>query len=259
MNGVLPDASMPWVTLQLNGLSYRYTMTKDPNSDAVVWVRNKDTIGGGYVFEEKDDWSGAPGGVIQKYYRFPYSDSTRWGDGSVSVDGQGEVSDVTLTYNYRMDVDEELMLCTTTPLADPTCPGFSAALQDLLNRVEVSPDDPFYDEWVQANLSLNDQVEEDKQEQSEEPEERLSNFEKDLGGDNTIEQLSNQDQNAIIEQIGQAPKIEPYYILEIPGGQYNDVLVLSDPGIVDNRRALRNLASDNKHKTMVRSQYDREQ
>lgn len=259
MNGVLPDASMPWVTLQLNGLSYRYTMEKDPNSDAVVWVRNKDTIDGGYVFEEKDDWSGAPGGVIQKYYRFPYSDSTRWGDGSISVDGQGEVSDVTLTYNYRMDVDEELMMCTTTPLADPTCPGFAAALQDLLNRVEVSPDDPFYDEWVQANLSLNEQAEKEKQEQVEEPEEVQSNFEKELGGDNTIEQLSNQDQSKLIEQIGQAPKIEPYYILQIPGGQYDDVLVLSDPGIVDNRRALRNLASDNTHKTMVRSQYDREQ
>jgi len=259
MGTILPDASSPYVTLQIHGLTYRYKMVKDPESDAVVYVRNEDAIDGGYVFEQKDDWSGNPGGNIQKYFRFPYSDSTRWGKGSIDVEGDGVVEDPSVTYNYKMEVDELLMRCSLSPLSDPSCPGFQDALLDYLNNMgDLSPDDPFYNEWVQANMSLNDKEDEQEQEeQTKEPEEKLSNFEKKLGGENSISDLVDlEKQNRMLAALAQIPKIESYYILDIPGGEYNDAVVLEDTILPDNPRAMRNLASDANHRKMVRSQYD---
>lgn len=257
MDGVLPDASQPWITIQVQGLAYRYTINKDPTTTGIVHVRNEDPVNGGYVFEESDNWSGTPGGTAQRYFRFPYIDSTRWGDGSISVEGDGQLSDVVVTYNYKMDVDETLMLCAVTPLSDPSCPGFREALAEFLkNMPKPDENDPFYNEWVQANLSMNDEAEEEEEQQVEEPEEDESNFEKQMGGENTVDQLAG-NQAALLAQLAQLPKIEPYYNVTIPGGVYEDTLKLEDTNIPDNRRALRNLASDNTHKEMVRSQYDR--
>ena len=82
-------------------------------------------------------------------------------------------------------------------------------------------------------------------------------MERQLGAENTLEAIVNTSaQNTILEALAQVPKIEPYYIITIPGGEYQDKLKLEDKTIPDNRRALRNLASDANHKKMVRSQYD---
>jgi hypothetical protein len=155
-------------------------------------------------------------------------------------------------------VDNEGMLCYNNPLYDPSCPGFQQALLDYLNSMEkLSPDDPFYDEWIQANLSLNDEGKQEESEQAEEPEEELSNFEKELGGENSIDDLVNGDEQArILATLSQNIKIESYYVLNIPGGEYKDAVVLEDTIIPDNPRAMRNLASDANHRKMVRSQYD---
>lgn len=261
MGTILPDASSPYVTLQIHGVTYKYKMVKDPITDAIVYVRNEDAIDGGYIFEEKDDWSGNPGGNIQKYFRFPYIDSNRWGQGSIDVEGDGQVEDPHVVYNYKMDIDDMLMKCTSSPLSDPSCPGFEQALLDYLNGLEdLTPDDPFYDEWVQANMSLNNEEgEQEQQEQVEESEEKLSNFEKDLGGENSISDLVNAaEQQRILAALAQTPKIESYYIIKIPGGEYKDAMILEDTTLPDNPRAMRNLASDETHRSIVRSQYDRE-
>lgn len=261
MGTIMPDGSLPYVKLEIHGLTYRYKMVKDPNTDSIVYIRNKDTLEQGYVFEEKDDWSKTPGGNIQKYFRFPYIDANRFGDGSITVEGDGSVEDAHVVYNYKMEVDEQLMLCGATPLADPSCPGFQQALLDYLNSLDsLNPDDPFYDEWVQANLSVNDETDEPEDvKEAELPEEKLSNFEKELGGENTIDDLVNKTQERIFAALADIPKIESYYIIDIPGGEYKDTLTLKDTIIPDNPRAMRNLASDANHKKMVRSQYDREQ
>jgi hypothetical protein len=209
MYDVLPDATPPWITLEINGLTYRYTMNKDPNADAQVHVRNEDALNGGYVFEETDDWSQLPGGTIQKFYRFPYIDSTRWGDGEMVVEGDGTITDPLMVYNYKMDVNDQLMKCAATPLAEK---------------------------------------------QKEET------LEKRMGGKNSVEAMvDTKQQESILAALAAVPKIEPYYTVTIQGGEYEETLKLEDKEIPDNRRALSNLASDAKHKTMVRSQYDREQ
>lgn len=253
MDGVLPDASSPWVSLQIMGLAYRYRMVKDPETGVTVWVRNEDAIDGGYIFEEKDEWT-AEGGSIQKYFRFPYTDSIRWGKGSIDVEGDGTVEDAIVTYNYKMDIDEELMKCSTTPLSDPTCPGFTKALDDLLKSIdEMQPGDPFYDEWVQAQL--DQQAEEQEETEINEPEEKIYNFEKDIGNQGDIAILTGS-QESIMVELSQTPKIEPYYSVQIDGGIYEETIQLQGGTIIDNKRALRNLASDANHKKMVRSQYE---
>jgi len=260
MGTVLPDSTPAYITVQINGLAYRYTMEKDPNSDALVHVRNEDAIDGGYVFSNTDDWSGKNGATIQKYFRFPYTDSTRWGDGEVVVEGDGQVSNIAVTYNYKMDVDEDLMKCATTPLADPTCRGYADALAEYLRNLDTDPDidDPFYDEWVQASLEQEVEIKEEEIEESED-EEKEEDLETQMGGENSIDAMVDAgQQDMILAELAKVPTIEPYYQLQIKGGEYVDTLVLQDAEINDNRRALRNLANDTNHRSMVRSQYDRE-
>jgi hypothetical protein len=257
MDSILPDATPPWVTVQLNGMAYRYTMTKDPNADVQVHVRNEDTQGPGYIISETDDWGGQPGATIQKFIRFGYIDSTRVGDGEIAVDGPGTVTDPTVTYTYRMDVDDAMMKCSAGPLADPSCPGFQAALLNLLSSLDVSPDDPYYDEWVQAQLDIEADLEEDDvRKEDEKPDDEM---EARLGGKNTVDAMvDTQQQEALLVALADERKIESYYQVEIQGGEYQETVSLEDNVLPDNRRALRSLASDANHYTMVRSQYDRE-
>ena len=265
MGTVLPDSTPNYIELEVNGLAYRYTITKDPTTDSKVHIRNEHAVNDGYIFEHTDNWSGFPGGTIQKYFRFPYTYADQWGDGEIAVEGDGTISNATVTYNYKMEVNEQLMKCANTPLADPTCRGYAEALADYLQNMDVEPDinDPFYDEWVQAALAAEsddkrqEEVEEELTlEEETEEEERL---EVTLGGENSIEEMvDTSQQQTILAALAQVPKIEPYYSVTIPGGQYADTLVLKDNIIKDNRRALRNLSSDKNHRKMVRSQYDRE-
>lgn len=257
MGTILPNSSLPYVNLDINGLTYSYNIKKDPTTDSQVHVRNLDASGTGYIFEETDDWSQTPGGNIQKYFRLGYIDSKRWGDGEIVVEGDGVINNPTVTYNYRLSVDDFAMMCYTNPLYDPACPGFRDALLKLLQSTDLNPDDPFYDEWVQAQLERETELEETEFKEEKEQEEDL---EKQMGGKNSVEAMvDTKQQEAILAALAAVPKIESYYAVEIQGGQYQETIQLKDADIPDNRRALSNLASDAKHKTMVRSQYDREQ
>lgn len=256
MGQVLPDSTPPWITVQINGLTYRYTMNKDPNADAQVHVRNEDPIAGGYVFEETDNWNQLPGATIQKYFRLPYTDSTRWGTGEIVVEGDGQVTDPLVTYNYKMDINDQLMKCAASPLADPSCPGFSDALLAYLKTNQLTPDDPYYDEWVQAQLDQEVDLEEEVELKEEQEKE---NLEERLGSKNSIDAMVDpKQQEALLVALADVQKIESYYQVEIQGGTYEETLTLEDKEIPDNRRALRSLASDANHQKMIRSQYDRE-
>ena len=125
---------------------------------------------------------------------------------------------------------------------------------------EPTADDPFYDEWVQANLSLDEEVETKEEIEVEEPEEEEANFEKRMGAESSIDEMVNTtEQASILAALAQVPKIEPYYIITIPGGEYNDLLQFESTDIPDNPRAMRSFATDTKHQSMVRSQYNKEQ
>jgi len=255
---VLPDFSSPNVSLQVNGVTYYYVMSKDPAADATVYVRNEDAINGGYVFEEVDDWSGLPGNSILKNFRFDGIPGEQWGNGSITVDGDGTVSDASVIYLYRMDVDETNIICTN-PLADPNCPGFLDALYKYLEGLEyVDPEDEFYEYWLEMQEGRQIENENEKVEIVEDEEEDLEKSmqtDPDVGGfiDGFIQQ-------GLLQQLANDPLIQPYYEVDYPEVLvYEDTLQLEDTVLPDNNRALRQLASDAKHYSMVRSQYDREQ
>ena len=255
---VLPDFSSPNVSLQVNGVTYYYVMSKDPAADATVYVRNEDAINGGYVFEEVDDWSGLPGNSILKNFRFDGIPGEQWGNGSITVDGDGTVSDASVIYLYRMDVDETNIICTN-PLADPNCPGFLDALYIYLEGLEyVDPEDEFYEYWLEMQEGRQIENENEKVEIVEDEEEDLEKSmqtDPDVGGfiDGFIQQ-------GLLQQLANDPLIQPYYEVDYPEVLvYEDTLQLEDTSLPDNNRALRQLASDAKHYSMVRSQYDREQ
>jgi len=257
MTDVLPDYSAPHITVVVNGLIYQYTANKDPEADMLVHVYNEDAINGGYIFSETDNWSGVPGNTIRKVFTFPNINAEVWGPGGMTVEGDGSISDPSMVYTYRMDIGEAPIQCRI-PLADPSCPGFLEALLQYLKDnelLELSPDDPYYDEWVQAELEKEAELEEEDSKAEEKDEEQLEAQLSVRGGD--MEGLVDaSQQNAIMAELAAVPTFDSYYETTIPGGMYEDSLVLVDSELPDNRRAMRSLASDAAHRQMVRSQYE---
>ena len=99
MGSVLP--SIPG--LDINGLLYRYTTVKNPEDDMKVHIRNLNAEGDGYTFSETDDWSGVPGNTIVKSFPLANISTSKWGNGSITVEGEGSVSDAFVIYSYRVD------------------------------------------------------------------------------------------------------------------------------------------------------------
>ena len=257
MQDVLP----PQAGLVVNGMFYRYTTEKDPTSDMTVTIQNEHlTQPDTYVIQETDDWSGLPAGTIVKRVDLNNIPSEIIGQGSIVTTGEGEVKDPTVTYNFKFDK-------CYFPLNDPSCPGYLDALYDWLKEnglldAPPQPGDPYYDEWVQATLNRESQ----QQEEDEDDRERREEQEEDANKDESIEALNQgvtieglvdgQDQNAMINALAAVPNFDTYMTVTIPGGVYEDTVTLQGGEIQDNRRALSNLAQDNVHRDMVRSQYE---
>jgi len=257
MTDVLPDFSSPNVTLQVNGVTYFYVMTKDTVDDVKVYIRNEDTVNGGYIFEEVDDWSGLPSNSIQKNFRFTGIPGEQWGDGSMEVEGNGVISNPSMTYSYRMDVTEQDIICIT-PLSNPSCPGFLDALTKYLEGLDyVDPDDEFYEYWLELQEKKKSEVEESEVVQTNDTLENSLKTDPNVGG-----LIDNDFQDGILKQLSNEPLFITYYDTTYNQGliDYPDKHIIEDKmQMPDNNRALRQLASDAKHYSMVRSQYDREE
>lgn len=241
--------------LVINGVYFRYTTVKDPAADLLVTIRNKDNEAVGYIYSRTDDWSGVPGNTIVGYDPLPGIIGTRFGTGEIITEGNGEVTDATVRYNYKYDTCAE-------PLSDPRCPGFLDALykylldNGLLNQ-GLDINDPFYDQWVQSQLNREVDVTEQEEEiPQEEIDEEQSDMEQQLDATTSIAELGGGNQTEIMIQIGTVPQFDAYYTITIDGGFYPETNVLQDATLPDNRRALSNLANDAAHRSMVRSQYE---
>ena len=258
MGDILPDYSAPNITLQINGVIYQYTMNKNKEDDALVHVRNKNAEGDGYIFEKTDDWSGKYGATLRKFYTFPGTNAELWGDGEMVVEGDGSLTDTSLVYAYKMDIDQATISCIN-PLSSPECPGFLDALYKYLQEMgllEPSEDDPYYEQWLAAQAKAEEDEEESTPEEEKEKEE-LEDSLRASPSENKMIDVSQQ--QAMLDALAGLPKFEPYYQVSIEGGQYVETIQLQDATLPDNKRAMRSFANDAKHKSMVRSQYDREQ
>lgn len=252
MEDILP----PEAGLEVNGLIYRYTTEKDPGSDMQVHIQNEHAIEDGYIIRNTDDWSQLPGSTINNMVLFPGIPTELIGQGSMEVEGEGDIIDPSVQYSYKFDE------CYIV-LSNPECPGFAQALYDWLLENDLlgkEPEigDPFYDEWVQLSLKNEDDVEDEEEKvEVENEEEQSEDAISALNADVDIEGfVDGARQSAIMQSFATIPKFDGYYAANISGGVYEDVLTLEDNVIIDNQRALNNLSQDNVHRNMVRSQYE---
>ena len=246
MGTVLP--SVPG--LDVNGLIYRYTTNKITEDDMKVTIGNSNADGTGYTFRETDDWSGLPGNSITKKFLFNNIPSASWGDGSIEIEGEGTVESPLVAYSYRVDYCAD-------PQIDPSCSGYIKPLPPI---VEVDVYDALEDDVVVAALDQDPDFQYDEdgnlilKEPEEEGETRL-----EMGlmaAENALTILKTQGQSEMINQINLQTDINMYYNAQIGGGIYSDVNILTDDGISDNKKALRNnLAQQLLHEQMVQSQY----
>jgi len=255
MDSILP----PQAGLSINGLIYQYTITKDPTTDSWVTIQNENANGVGYILQHTDDWSQLPGGTISNFLTFGDIPTLAMGDGSISVTGDGTLSDVNIGYNFKFD-------SCVVPLSDPSCPGFKDALYQwlldngLLNS-NIDINDPYYDQYVQDILNTKADSSEEEIVSNEEPKEEKEDkdsLEAKLSvNDSNMKIAEAAKQNAILEAFRVTPtEFNAYLTASIQGGVYEDNVVLEDSTLPDNADVMRNLANSTLHQTMVRSQYE---
>jgi hypothetical protein len=240
--------------LMVNGVIYQYTTEKEVDADMKVHIQNENASEEGYIFRQTDDWSGLPGSTINRLVRLPNIPGEYFGDGSIDVEGEGAVSDPTVRYSYMLDP-------CFVPLTDPSCPGYLRALYDWLKENgllgdDVEFEDPLFNEFVQKVLNRETEDEEEDEVRQAEEKEEDEEIEK-LNAGASVEALADPAaQAAIMQALSMIPNFENYYAVSIQGGVYEETLVLEDKELPDNRNAMRNLAQDTLHRSMVRSQYE---
>ena len=247
MESVLPDIP----GLDVNGLIYRYTTVKNPEDNMKVHVRNLNAEGEGYTFSATDDWSGVPGNTIVKSYPLSNVASSKWGDGSITVEGQGSVTDPVVIYSYRIDE------CYNEQ-SNPACPGY-------VKPIPVIPVVEIYDVLEdEAAMGAIDEETDFKYDEDgnlilvEEEEDEETRLEMGLTASaNALTLFKTQGQSDIIMAINLQTNINMYYNANLNGGTYNETVGLVDAEISDNKKALRNnLAQQLLHEKMIDMQYN---
>lgn len=245
MGTVLPAES----GLQVNGVLYRYTTQKNAADAMVVHVQNVNALAPGYIFRESDDWTGLPGNTITKSVPVNNVPLQYWGDGSIEIEGQGAVTNASVTYTYRVDE-------CFNPQSSPTCDGYVSPVE----TVEVSLE--LYDTSEAIDIAMQEtdaDVYEDDEEQAEskEKDEPESNLEAGLAAaENALTMANTISQEMMLQSLNARTNIAMYYNASINGGVYNEKTTLVDSKIPDNKRGLRNgLAQQILHETMVEMQY----
>lgn len=240
--------------LMINGVIYRYTIDKEIDDNLKVHIQNENALEPGYIFRETDDWSDLPGNTINKGIPLNNIPMEYFGKGSIELEGDGQISDPSVIYSYIFDT-------CFIPLTDPSCPGYLEALYAWLKEngllpEDADPNDPFFDELVQAALNREQELEEDEEVKKEDEKEEDEEIEK-LNAGASLDALADAaQQNSIMQSLSMIPNFENYYDVKIQGGVYEETVVLEDKELPDNPSALRNLAQDTLHRSMVRSQYE---
>lgn len=245
-------AVLPSVTgLDINGLIYRYTTVKNTEDAMKVHVGNLNANGSGYTFRETDDWSGVPSNTITKSFSIGNSPATNWGNGSIEVEGTGQVTDAVVVYSYRIDECYD-------PQISSACPGYVKPVPVI---VEVDVYDALEDDTVADALDNDSSFKYDEDGNrivDDEEEEKETRLEMGLTASaNALTMMKTAGQSDIINQINLQTNIAMYYNSTINGGYYQDNNSLADANLPDNKKALRNnLAQQLLHEKMVQMQYN---
>ncbi len=235
--------------MDVSGDTYKYTPIKNKEDDYVVTLDN-DKVGGGYVFQDKQDWSQREGGIeVRRTIALPYTPLALFGDGRLKEEGTGSIEGADVRYIYRFDPCFD-------PQSDPSCPGYKKPPPPPLPDI---PDyDALQDESVaiaqaETDRKLLDDEQAEKEEDEEEDEESLEFMLADV--ENALTIANEIAQSIILQQLNNVTNLTNYYVSTIPDNYYPDAVALQGGTIVDNRRALRSLSQDARMNQMVEEQY----
>lgn len=251
MPGLLPAST----GLTVDGVIYQYTAVKNTRDAMVVNVQNANAIGSGYIFRSQDDWTGRPGNSITKVVPVDNIPAKYWGDGSIDVTGQGQVTNASVVYKYRYDT-------CYNPLSDPSCPGYAQAMLDSLALKAAEPIDPLSNQFVKDSLQSKPLPEdEDKKKDLTAKKEKEKKAEKEAIEKkvitNALVSVKDAQMAAKFEMLNNIPGFDAYSI-NISGGVYNDVIRYPEKVLPDSRRGRSlGLAQEKLHGAMVDSQYNK--
>ena len=246
MNGIGPSNQRG---MRINGVFYQYTPVKNTEDDMVVYVRNL-KVGGGYIFEESDDWSGLPGGIpITKGFIIDNLPIELWGDGSIDVEGTGSVVDANVVYSYKYNND------CLTPMSDPSCPGYTDAVLGMMGKIDDTVYDPMDDKNITDVLEEKADLEEDEEQDEDEDSDRLEKILSSV--DDSILSANVISQNLLMYALTKSSNMNPYYDKKLAGGVYKETIVLDGGNLPDNKKGARaGLAQQILHTKMVGMQYE---
>ena len=235
--------------MDISGVIYTYNPIKEFEDDFVVTVEN-DRVGGGFVFQDTEDWSQKYPIRIKKVIPLAYTPIAVFGDGRIRTSGTGSIEDASVQYIYRFDACFD-------PQSDPNCPGYVKPKPPPLPEV---PDyDALQDESVKLAQGETDRDlldDEEVKEEDEEEEEDEKEMEMLLATtENALAIADGISQTALMATINQATNVTSYYVATIPDSYYPESVTLQGGKIVDNRRAFRSLGQDKLMNEMIEEQY----
>lgn len=248
MANVLPQQT----GLIVNGVVYRYTTEKNAEDELVVYVQNENARSEGYIFRERDDWTGLPSNTINKIVPVNNIDISYWGDGSIVTEGFGTVKNPSVIYTYQFDPCYD-------PQSRPDCPGYKDPFEIVGLDVEIV--DPLDDDLIQDELDRKATLKDEEQEEID-----RENVKSEKKSDERLDKILGIVNQTLMAAKAQAKHAElmamaalpaSYVAAQIPGGTYEETIVLKDKKLPENRNALRNnLAQQLKHQEMVDLQYE---
>lgn len=256
LNWVMANVLPAYTGLAVNGVVYRYTTVKEPEDDMIVHVSNMNAQGDGYIFRETNDWSGVPQNTIRRAVPLPYIPIEYWGDGSIEIEGDGEVVDPFVIYTYRYD---DTCLDAQN---DPKCPGYVEPV--IIPEIEVATFvDPLNEDYIQqeidrkAVIDNEDQEDMDRKRVVKSKKREVVSLEKLLGSTNETE-LAGESQ-ILHNQLVMLNYVPTTYYYSLPTTTYEETLVLPDSNLPDNRKARRNsFAQEALHNQLIELQYQGE-
>jgi hypothetical protein len=247
MQNVLPQQA----GLTVSNVIYRYTTVKQTPDDMLVHVQNQNVDAPGFIFRETDDWSGIPGNTINKVVPVNNIPGELWGNGSIEIEGKGEVTNASVFYSFQFEPCFD-------PQSNPSCPGYQDPFEMMIEAVDVY--DPMNDQLIQDELdrkaNLRDEDEELRQQRRAMAEgKKEDRLEAVLSIVNTA--LLTAEAQAKAAELMNMNFIPQTYYQAIPDNKYEEKIVLNGGDIPDNKKGRRvGLAQQLLHEKMVNSQYN---
>ena len=247
--------------LDVQNVIYNYTIHKPTNEQVDVSVQNKNALGAGYIFRETDTWlpGSLDGTQINKAVPvIPNIPKEAWGNGSITVDGNGSVSNARVIYTYRVDPCYD-------PQFDPNCPGYKIPIPnipefDISTLYDATEEDADIVQYEEDKRYKSEEELTDEEKKAQEEKEELDSkerLEKALtAADNSAMFAAALAQAQMLQTLALGTNVNSYYRVTISGGTYRESITLVDKQIPDNRNGRRNgLAQQLLHTKMVDMQY----